>query len=93
MARYLADRFAQGASPGTLKLAVAAVRWLARKTDRPSPAGERTRDTLKRLSEDGADRGRGQASPLTYDEAIRIVALAKKPRFRPEYAPNPRSHP
>jgi len=79
MARYLADRFAQGASPGTLKLAVAAVRWLARKTGRPSPAGERTRDTLKRLAEDGADRGRGQASPLTYDEAIRIVTLAKKP--------------
>lgn len=77
MARYLAERFGAGASPATLKLAVAAVRWMARKTGRPSPTGERTRDTLKRLSEDGTDRGRGQASPLTYDEAVRIVTLAK----------------
>ena len=79
MARFLIDRFEAGASPATLKQSIAAVRWLARKTGRPSPTGERVRDTLKRLSEVGAGRGRGQASPLTYDEAVRIVTLAKKP--------------
>ena len=79
MARFLIDRFESGAAPSSLKQAVAAVRWLARKTGRPSPTGERVRDTLKRLSEVGAGRGRGQASPLTYDEAVRIVTLAKKP--------------
>lgn len=77
MAAYLDARFDAGAAPATLKLAVAAVRWFAKATDRASPVRRRTEATLKRLAEQGADRGRGQASPLTYDEAVRIVALSK----------------
>ena len=36
--------------------AVAAGRWLARKTGRPEPVGERTRDTMKRFAR--IERGR-----------------------------------
>lgn len=79
MTEYLAARFDAGASPASLKLAIAAARWLAKATDRPSPVGRRTSATMKRLAVAGADRGRGQASPLAYDEAVRIVTLAKKP--------------
>lgn len=77
MAAYLTARFESGASPSSLRMAVAAVRWMAKATDRPAPVGRRTSATLKRLNVAGADRGRGQASALTYDEALRIVALSK----------------
>ena len=39
------------------------------------PAGLQTAATLKMISEIGRDRGRGQASPITLDDAAAIVAL------------------
>ena len=76
---YLTARFEAGASPATLRLTLAALRWLAEATESPSPVGRRTNAAMKRLSEAGADRGRGQASPLTYEEAIKVLTTADNP--------------
>ena len=79
LAAWLVHRFDLGAAPSTLKQATAAVKWFARATGMECPAGLRTAATLKMISEIGRDRGRGQASPITLDDAAVMVRLAPRP--------------
>ncbi len=53
----------------------ASVQWLFTSTDQPSPVGKRSKAKIKKLSEAGADRGRGQAKPLTYDHAVSMLTM------------------
>ena len=79
LAEWLVHRFDRGAAPSTLKQATAAVKWVARAAGQDCPAGQRVAATLKRLCEIGRDRGRGQASPITLDDAAVMVRLAPRP--------------
>jgi len=76
LADYLLTRFEDGVAPGTLRLALSAMAWLARTAGAPSPVGSRTRAVMKLLAARGRHRGRGQARPLHYMDATRMLVLA-----------------
>ena len=75
LAEYLQCAFDCGNSPASLRMIAASVQWLFTSTDQPSPAGKRCKAKIKQLSEAGADRGRGQAKPLTYDNAVSMLTI------------------
>lgn len=78
MADYIIARFDEGTSPATLRLALSSVNWLAKASEVKSPVGRRTKAVMKMLAEKGHGRGRGQAKPLYYDDAVRILKVARK---------------
>ena len=61
-------------------LAVAAVRVRAKLAGQPDPAGEATARVLGGYRRTAADRGRGQAAPLSADGLAAILATAERPR-------------
>ena len=61
-------------------LAVAAVRFRAKLAGQPDPAGEATARVLGGYRRTAADRGRGQAAPLSADGLAAILATAARPR-------------
>ena len=65
LAVYLGELFEAGRAPATAALAVAAVRFRAKLAGQPDPAGEATARVLGGYRRTAADRGRGQAAPLT----------------------------
>jgi len=75
LAEYLQYAFDCGKSPATLRMITASVQWLCATNDQPSPAGKRSKAKIKQLAENGADRGRGQAKPLTYDNAVSMLTI------------------
>ena len=80
LAVYLGTIFEAGRAPATAALAVAAVRFRAKLAGQPAPAGERTARVLGGYRRTAADRGRGQAAPLTADGLAAILATAARPR-------------
>ena len=82
IADYLGSLYRDGKSPATIALVVAAVRFRAKIAGTRSPAGEVARRTLAGIRKEGRGRGRGQATAVTYDEVIRIQAVAARPRRR-----------
>ena len=80
LAAYLAHMFESGRAPATAALAVAAVRFRATLAGQPDPAGEATARVLGGYRRTAADRGRGQAAPLTADGLAAILATAERPR-------------
>ena len=60
-------RRAYAGAPATGALAVAAVRFRAKLAGQPDPAGEATARVLGGYRRTAADRGRGQAAPLSAD--------------------------
>ncbi len=76
LCEYLQYAFDCGKSPASLRMICAAVQWLFSSTDQPSPVGKRSKAMIKKLSEAGADRGRGQAKPLTYEKGYIYIILA-----------------
>ena len=80
LAVYLGELFEAGRAPATAALAVAAVRFRAKLAGQPDPAGEATARVLGGYRRTAADRGRGQAAPLTADGLAAILATADRPR-------------
>ena len=80
LAVYLGTIFEAGRAPATAALAVAAVRFRAKLAGQPDPAGEATARVLAGYRRTAADRGRGQAAPLSADGLAAILATAERPR-------------
>ena len=80
LAAYLGAIFEAGRAPATAALAVAAVRFRAKLAGQADPAGERTARVLAGFRRTAADRGRGQAAPLSADGLAAILATAERPR-------------
>ena len=80
LAVYLGELFEAGRAPATAALAVAAVRFRAKLAGQPDPAGEATARVLAGYRRTAADRGRGQAAPLSADGLAAILATAERPR-------------
>ena len=79
LAAYLGWLFEQGRAPATAALVVAAVTFRATLAG-ASVRGPQTDRVLAGFRRDGADRGRGQAAPLTADGLAAILATADRPR-------------
>ena len=79
LAAYLGWLFEHGRAPATAALAVAAVTFRATLTG-TTARGPQTDRVLAGFRRDGADRGRGQAAPLTADGFAAILATADRPR-------------
>ena len=79
LAAYLGWLFEQGRAPATAALVVAAVTFRATLAGTPV-RGPQTARVLAGFRRDGADRGRGQAAPLTADGLAAILATADRPR-------------
>ena len=82
LADHLAALYRDGRSPATIALVVAAVQFRAKIAGTRSPVGEVARRTLAGIRKEGRDRGRGQATAVTYDQVIRMQAVAGQPRRR-----------
>ena len=65
LAEYLGALHEAGAAPASAALACAAVRFLAKTTGQPSPAGPLTGRVLAGIRRKGKDRGRGQVAPAS----------------------------
>lgn len=76
LADYIGGKFADGKSPATLRLAVAAVNFRARMTGSDSPVGILTTAALAGAVRAGAGRGRGQAQPIRWAQADAVSAVA-----------------
>ena len=76
LADYLADLHAGGASPATAGQVVAAVKFRAKLSGTPSPAGPATARVLAGLRREGAGRGRGQVAGVRWDQADCVATLA-----------------
>ena len=79
LAAYLGWLFEQGRAPATAALVVAAVTFRATLAG-IMVRGPQTTRVLAGFRRDGADRGRGQAAPLTADGLAAILATADRPR-------------
>ena len=76
LAEYITHLFNQGKAPGTISIAVSAVKWLlkhrngGKSVDLPI-----TSATLSGIRREGRDRGRGQRNGLTWREVEKICAV------------------
>ena len=82
IADRLAALYRDGRSPATIALVVAAIQFRAKIAGTRSPVGEVARRTLAGIRKEGRERGRGQARAVTYDQVIRMQAVAGQPRRR-----------
>ncbi len=76
VAEYCAERHEAGWAPSTVALVVAAVRCMARLSDRPAPVGRRTRRVLAGIRRAGCVRGYGQVAGITWPMADAICTRA-----------------
>ena len=75
LAAYLAALYDFARSPS-----VAAVRFRARLSDHPDPAGKATGRVLAGFRRTAADRGRGRADAFTADHLSAVLATCHRPR-------------
>ena len=80
LAAYLAALYDLGRSQSVAALAVAAVRFRARLSDYPDPAGKATGRVLAGFRRTAADRGRGRADAFTADHLSAVLATCHRPR-------------
>lgn len=78
LAEYLAELHAAGRSPATASQVVAAVRFVAKVSNRRDLVGPVTRRILAGIRRAGRDRGRGQARGIDWSEADRMAAIASE---------------
>ncbi len=84
LAAYLGQLDEEKKAPATAGAAVAAVRCGASMRGEDSPVGALTRAALRGFRRRGrSERGRGQARPITYAEALTVIATACQPRQLP----------
>ncbi len=83
LARHLDEMFRRGLAPASAALVVAALRRAVRDLNRAGcrcrehPVGSVTLERLERYRREGADRGRGQAGPLLWEDADRMSECAE----------------
>ena len=76
LAEYITHLFDQGKAPGTISIAVSAVKWLLKHRNGGTPVElPITTATLSGIRREGRDRGRGQRNGLTWKEVERICAV------------------
>ena len=75
LASYLASLFHRGRSPSSASMVVAAVRFRAKATGEPSPAGPATDRVLAGFRREGRQRGRGQVEGISWEMADVIASL------------------
>ena len=76
MAVYIATLDAEGRTPATVAVSVAAAKWTASKS-RIDVVGEITQRTLAGIRREGKDRGRGQVEGLIWQDVERIAEADK----------------
>ncbi|MCY3820837.1 MAG: tyrosine-type recombinase/integrase [Gammaproteobacteria bacterium] len=83
LARHLDEMFRRGLAPASAALVVAALRRAVRDLNRAGrpchehPVGPVTVERLERYRREAADRGRGQAAPLLWEDADRMSECAE----------------
>ena len=76
LAEYITHLFDQGKAPGTISIAVSAVKWFLKHRNNGTPVElPITSATLAGIRREGKDRGRGQRSGLTWREVEKICAV------------------
>lgn len=78
LAEHVAALAADGMAPASIAQAAAAGAFLAKVAGWPNPRGSMTADALRIARRDHADRGRGQARPVTAEDVAAIVATARR---------------
>ena len=78
LAAHIADLAHAGLAPASIGQAAAAAAFLANVAGWPNPRGSMTADALRIARRNHADRGRGQARPVSADQVAEIVAIARK---------------
>ncbi len=77
LAEYVRFLSAEGKSPATINLVVAAVKWMAVHQGADYEVGPISTRTLSEIRIEGKTRGRRQADGLTWDEVERMCAAAE----------------
>ena len=77
LAEYVRFLSAEGKSPATINLVVAAVKWMAVHQGADYEVGPISTRTLSEIRIEGKRRGRRQADGLTWDEVERMCAVAE----------------
>ena len=76
LAEYITHLFDLGKAPGTISIAVSAVKWFLKHRSGGTPVElPITSATLSGIRREGRDRGRGQRNGLTWKEVERICAV------------------
>ena len=76
LAQYITDLFNDGKAPGTIAIAVSAVKWFLKHRNGGTPVElPITSATLSGIRREGRDRGRGQRNGLTWREVEKICAV------------------
>ena len=76
LAEYITHLFDLGKAPGTISIAVSAVKWYLKHRNGGTPAElPITTTTLSGIRREGRDRGRGQRNGLTWREVEKICAV------------------
>ena len=76
LAEYITHLFNKGKAPGTISIAVSAVKWFLKHRNNGQPVEMPiTSATLSGIRREGKDRGRGQRNGLTWREVEKICAV------------------
>ena len=76
LAEYITHLFDQGKAPGTISIAVSAVKWVLKQRNNGQPVElPITSATLSGIRREGRDRGRGQRNGLTWREVEKICGV------------------
>ena len=79
VAAYLSGLYEQGRSAACADMAVAALRFRARRSSRPSPVGAATTQVLAGIRRMAAGRGRGKVAGVRWEQADRAAEIAELP--------------
>ena len=77
LADHVAWLAAQGLAPASISQAVAAACFFAATAGWETPRGTQTTDALRLIRREYTERGRGQAAPITAEQATEIIAVAR----------------
>ena len=79
IAAYLSRLYEQGRSAACASLTVAALRFRAKLHGWPSPVGAAATRVLAGFRRLAAERGRGQVTGVSWEQADRVAAMAEQP--------------
>ena len=77
VASYLGDLYEEGLSAACAAMAVAALRFRAKHTGRPSPVGAASERVLAGFRRLASERGRGRVTGVRWEQADRAAELAE----------------
>ena len=77
MAVYIATLDAEGRTPATVAVSVAAVKWFFANVRNEERSWQTTENKLRSIRRDSKTKGPGQVAPLTYNLVDRICSQAE----------------